>query len=244
LTRLLAIDTSSAWCSVALSLDDVAMQLRHEPVSAGASQLLLPWIDELLLQSKLTLSDLDAIAIGIGPGAFTGVRLGVAAVQGLAIAANLPVLPVASLDAIAAQLVKTEDFQLVRPDHFVIAVDARMDEIYWAKYQYGVGQVLPKRMGEIQLSRPEDIDLKAAHYLAGSAINAYGDRLFTQDHLPANCLDAQIHISALGILDCAKQMHIDGKQCSVQELEPLYVRNKVALTTNEREIAFNKSVQS
>jgi tRNA threonylcarbamoyladenosine biosynthesis protein TsaB len=229
---------------VALSLDDAATQLRHESVSTGASQLLLPWIDELLLQSNLQLSDLDAIAIGIGPGAFTGVRLGVAAVQGLAIAADLPVVPVASLDAIAAQLVNTENFLLQKPEHFVIAVDARMEEIYWANYRYEGEQVLPRRLGPIHLSRPEDIDLKGAQYLAGSAINTYGDRLFTQERLPSNLLDAQIHISALGILDCAKQMMIDGKQCSVQELEPLYVRNKVALTTNERELAFKKGSQS
>jgi tRNA threonylcarbamoyladenosine biosynthesis protein TsaB len=83
--NILAIDTSSAWCSVALSLDDQAPVLRHEAVSAGASQLLLPWIEDLLSNAKIALKDLDAIAIDIGPGAFTGVRLGVAAVQGLAI---------------------------------------------------------------------------------------------------------------------------------------------------------------
>ena len=69
---------------------------RHQPVAAGASQLLLPWIEEMLQASKLAMTDLDAIAIGIGPGAFAGVRLGVAAVQGLALAANLPVIPITS----------------------------------------------------------------------------------------------------------------------------------------------------
>jgi len=97
----LAIDTSSAWCSVALSLGESDPISRHQPVAAGASQLLLPWIEEMLQASNLTMTDLDAIAIGIGPGAFTGVRLGVAAVQGLALAANLPVIPITSLDAIA-----------------------------------------------------------------------------------------------------------------------------------------------
>jgi len=77
--NILAIDTSSAWCSVALSLDDQLPVLRHEAVSAGASQLLLPWIETLLSNAKIKLKDLDAIAVGIGPGAFTGVRLGVAA---------------------------------------------------------------------------------------------------------------------------------------------------------------------
>jgi tRNA threonylcarbamoyladenosine biosynthesis protein TsaB len=107
LTRLLAIDTSSAWCSVALSLGDSGPQLRHEIVSSDASQLLLPWVQEMLAQAQINLSDLDAIAVGVGPGAFTGVRLGVAAVQGLAVSANLPVISVVSLDAIAAQVIKS-----------------------------------------------------------------------------------------------------------------------------------------
>jgi tRNA threonylcarbamoyladenosine biosynthesis protein TsaB len=243
LTRLLAIDTSSAWCSVALSLGDKVPELRHELVSAGASQLLLPWIEDLLSQANQPLSTLDAIAVGIGPGAFTGVRLGVAAVQGLAIAANVSVVQVASLDAIAAQVVKSNPFAKVKPAHFVVAVDARMDEIYWAKYETASSVGLPKRAGDIHLSKPEEIQLEGVGYLAGSAVKAYGDRLFVNHSLPLDCLDPDISISALGILDCAKEMMTLGQQISVTDLEPLYVRNKVALTTDEREIAFKKVQQ-
>jgi tRNA threonylcarbamoyladenosine biosynthesis protein TsaB len=236
----LAIDTSSAWCSVALSLGDSAPQLRHELVSAGASQCLLPWIENLLAQANQKLSQLDAIAIGIGPGAFTGVRLGLAAVQGLAIAANLPVLPVASLDAIAAQLTKTPHFSKIKPTQFVIAVDARMGEIYWAKYEFNDSTFLPLRIGNIQLSKPEEIDLRNIQYLAGSAIKEFGERLFVNHSFPSEALDPEISISALGILELAQQMFKAGQQISVNQLEPLYVRNKVAFTTNERKIAFKK----
>ena len=104
---------------MALSLGDKAPELRHELVSAGASQLLLPWIEDLLRASNQALSTLDAIAVGIGPGAFTGVILGVAVVQGLAIAANVSVVPVASLDAIAAQVIKTKQFTKIKPVYFV-----------------------------------------------------------------------------------------------------------------------------
>ena len=114
---------------MALSLGEVEPAFRHQPVAAGASQLLLPWIEEILHASNLAMTDLDAIAIGIGPGAFTGVRLGVAAVQGLALAANLAVIPVTSLDAIAIQLIATPRFQEVQPSHFVVAIDAQMDEV-------------------------------------------------------------------------------------------------------------------
>ena len=233
MANLLAIDTSSAWCSVALSLGDQELDLRHEAVSAGASQILLPWIESLLSNSKISLKDLDAIAIGVGPGAFTGVRLGVAAVQGLAISHNLPVISVSSLDAIAAQLINTNAFKKTKPKNFVIAIDARIEEIYWAHYETQVDK-LPKRIGDIHLTKPEDVVLDGIELLAGSAINAYKERLpsFT------GTLEADISISALGILECAKQLLAAGMQQDVRQLKPLYVRNKVALTTAERTEAF------
>jgi len=235
LTRILAIDTSTAWCSVALSLGDNSPILRHELVSAGASQLLLPLVEKLLEDANIRLNELDAIAVGIGPGAFTGVRLGVAVVQGLAVSCDLPILPVASLDAIAAQLIKTTHFKNAKPSHFVIAIDARMDEIYWAKYESpGRQQDLAKRIGNIHLSKPEQLDITEVQFVAGSAIEVYGDRLFTNTTLASNALDAQIHLTALGILDCAVQRFSEGRQIHVRELEPLYVRDKVALTTQER----------
>ena len=238
MTRILAIDTSTAWCSVALSLDDDVPIFRHEMVSAGASQLLLPWVEEVLSEANVKLAGLDAIAIGIGPGAFTGVRLGVAAVQGLAISNALPVLAVASLDAVAAQLSHTYSFDQAKPKSFVVALDARMDEIYWAKYE--ATKKLPVRMGEIHLTKPEEINFLGIEFLAGSALKTYGERLMSSmtQKLPSSSLDAEIHINALGVLECAQQMWTAGLQCHVRDLEPLYIRNKVALTTQERLEAF------
>ncbi|MEA9603979.1 tRNA (adenosine(37)-N6)-threonylcarbamoyltransferase complex dimerization subunit type 1 TsaB [Polynucleobacter sp. JS-JIR-II-c23] len=230
MANILAIDTSSAWCSVALSLGDKAPEFRHEAVSAGASQLLLPWIESLLTNAKLSLKDLDAIAVGIGPGAFTGVRLGVAAVQGLAISNNLPVISVCSLDAIAAQITSTEIYKNTKPQRFMIAIDARMEEIYWASYESQAYQ-LPKRMSDIHLTKPEDLNFDGVQLLAGSALNAYGSRL----PIFNGPKDAEISISALGVLECAKQSLKEGLQVDVRLLEPMYVRNKVAFTTAERE---------
>lgn len=230
MANILAIDTSSAWCSVALSLGDKASGFRHEAVSAGASQLLLPWVESLLANAKLSLRDLDAIAVGIGPGAFTGVRLGVAAVQGLAISSDLPVIPVCSLDAIAAQFIGTEIYKKTQPQCFMIAIDARMEEVYWANYESRTNQ-LPKRMSDIHLTKPEDLNFDGVQLLAGSALNAYSSRL----PIFNNPKDAEISISALGVLECAKQSLKEGLQVDVRLLEPMYVRNKVAFTTAERE---------
>ena len=132
MTRILAIDTSSAWCSVALSIDNNEPLFRHDPVSAGASQLLLPWIEEMLIQADISLHDLDAIAIGVGPGAFTGIRLGLAVAQGLAISSRLPVLPVASLDAIASQLVLSPQFRSSNASIFAVAVE-KFSNFHWKK---------------------------------------------------------------------------------------------------------------
>ena len=235
MTRILAIDTSSAWCSVALSLNDEAPLFRTQKVAAGASQLLLPWIEELLSEASIKLASLDAIAIGNGPGAFTGVRLGVAVVQGLATAAKLPVLPVASLDAIASQLVKTPAFIASGAQSFVVAVDARMDEAYWASYRVVLNQ-LPQRQSDILLTAPEGIQLSDINFLAGSAIAEFGDRIFTSIGytLPSTQLDSSIGVNALGVLACAQDMWGKGLQQDVHLLEPLYIRNKVALTSAER----------
>ena len=232
MANILAIDTSSAWCSVALSLNDQTSELRHEAVSAGASQLLLPWVESLLSNAKISLKDLDAIAVGIGPGAFTGVRLGVAAVQGLALSHNLPVIAVCSLDAIAVQLTSTEIYKKSSPPLFIIAIDARMEEVYWAQYEAQLNQ-LPKRVGDIHLTKPEDLDLEGIQLIAGSALNAYGSRI----PVFKGIRNADISISALGVLESAKQSFNNGLQVDVRLLEPMYVRNKVAFTTRERKEA-------
>ena len=220
---------------MALSLPDAAPLVRHQKVSAGASQLLLPWVEELLSEASIELASLDAIAIGNGPGAFTGVRLGVAAVQGLAIAARLPVLPVASLDAIASQLIKTPAFISSGAKSFVIAVDARMEETYWASYRVMTNQ-LPQRQGDIHLTAPEGIELENIEFLAGSAIAEFGNRVFVSvsQPFPGSHLDSAIGVNALGVLAYAEEMWGKGLQQDVHLLEPLYIRNKVALTTAER----------
>jgi len=229
LSRLLAIDTSSAWCSVALSTGSEQPLFRHEKLSSAASQHLLPWIDALLQEAKLELQDLDAIAVNIGPGAFTGVRLGLAVTQGLALSANLPVIPVMSLDAIAAQFHQsgTSNHQAT---NLVVAIDARMDEVYWAQYQLQLN-AQAERISDARLSAPELVELSEADIVIGSAILEYGDRLQT----PVTIIKQdQIGAHALGVLISAQAMWDQGMQIPVAQLEPLYVRNKVAFTTEER----------
>jgi tRNA threonylcarbamoyladenosine biosynthesis protein TsaB len=243
LKRILAIDTSSAWCSVALSLDPSAKGVaqRHELLGPAASQHLLPWITELLQQEGITLRDLDAIAVGIGPGAFTGVRLAVAVVQGLALASYLPVAPVASLDAIAASAIDNLLIQAMDAGkhEFTVAIDARMGEVYWANYSVmkaaqegGDNAALPERIGDIQLSKPEDIQMSLSECVFGSAVTRYPN--FFEQHIVSSQLDGAFGVSASGVMRCARAMLAKGQLITVDQLEPLYVRNKVALTSAER----------
>jgi tRNA threonylcarbamoyladenosine biosynthesis protein TsaB len=231
--NLLAIDTSSSWCSVALSFSDTTLQ-RHENVGPKASHFLLPWIQELLKEAHFDWHDLDALAVGIGPGAFTGVRLAVAVAQGLAYGADLPVLPVTSLDAMAAQALLLPSFVAKKPKQMLVALDARMGEVYWASYDCTAASVdaLAKRLNPISLCKPEAVDLRGADFLVGNAAKVYSDQMPL--HLEADQIDSELMPSALGVMLCAKSMAQRGEFVSVDQLEPLYVRNKVAFTTLER----------
>jgi len=243
LKRILAIDTSSAWCSVALSVNDRAEKIaeRHELLGPSASQHLLPWITDLLKQEGIRLRDLDAIAVGIGPGAFTGVRLSIAVVQGLALATDLPVAPVASLDAIAASAIDNPLIQAMDASQyeFTVAIDARMGEVYWANYGVRIaGQVgadtivLPQRIGDIQLSKPEDIQIGMSQCVFGSAVTQYPT--YFEQCMPSTQMDGALGVSARGVLRCVQAMMANQQLIAVDQLEPLYVRNKVALTSAER----------
>lgn len=141
MTKILALDSATDACSVALNLDGV-IHSRFELAAKSHTQRLLPLVDELLSAADLKLSQLDAIAFGRGPGSFTGLRICMGVVQGLAFGADLPVVPVSTLASMALA------FHNRSPQftHIVPALDARMDEVYWAIYQIENG--LPQLIGD------------------------------------------------------------------------------------------------
>jgi tRNA threonylcarbamoyladenosine biosynthesis protein TsaB len=231
--RLLAIDTSTAWCSVALLFDDHPVRHRHEQIGSKASHFLLPWCNQFLNDAGAQFADLDAIAVGVGPGAFTGVRLSVAVAQGLAVGTGLPVIPVTSLDAMALQLTQNHPFlqqASSKPTRFVIALDARMGEVYWATYQQIESK--PLALHAIKLTAANAIVFDGVDFIAGNAIEEYSD--YFHEQLDLKKMDSQLVPHALGILEYAKPLLAQGQTIAVEQLEPLYIRNKVALTTQER----------
>ncbi len=144
--KLLAIETATDACSAALSVDGELCE-RFDIAPRAHTERILPMIDELMAEAGITISQMDAMAFGRGPGAFTGVRIAVGVTQGIAFAADLPVVPVSTLAALA---------QGAGGDRVLAALDARMNEVYWGAYQRNAAGLM-ERLGEECVSTPGDI---------------------------------------------------------------------------------------
>jgi tRNA threonylcarbamoyladenosine biosynthesis protein TsaB len=136
--KLLALDTATEACSAALLVGE-RLTSRYEVLGRGHAERLLPMVDELLAESGIRVRELDAIAFGRGPGAFTGVRIAVSVAQGLAFGASLPTVPVSDLAALARGAIDkfraTAGAGIAPPVQLpaaLVCLDARMGEVYWA----------------------------------------------------------------------------------------------------------------
>ncbi len=227
MTTLLAFDTATERMSIALATG-AEVRVHEAAGGAQASATLIPAIQGLLSEAGLSLRQVDAIAFGRGPGAFTGLRTACSVAQGLAFGAGKPVLPLDTL------LVVAEDAR-AQSDRFRVWVttDARMDEIYAAHYAFEAGRwttlVAPLlTTPEVLTTRWQEEQPEA---VAGSALDAFGDRLVTGGAL---CLpQAMPHAHAL--VPLAQALWDAGGAVDPAEALPLYVRDKVAQTTAERE---------
>jgi tRNA threonylcarbamoyladenosine biosynthesis protein TsaB len=226
--KLLAFETATEACSVALSIDGEIIE-RFELAPRLHTQLALPWADELLAQAGIRKNQLDLIAVGIGPGAFTGVRLAVALVQGMALALDTPVVAVSTLAALAMQA------KAQNPAHVLAAIDARMGEIYVGEFRVNM-QGLVEPISEEIVIAPELYSQSIFSAMVGVGTgfsannNALQQRL--QTHLVSCQADALPH--AADIARLAIHDFLLGKAISPDLLEPAYLRNKVALTLKEQ----------
>ena len=221
--NLLAFDTSTETLFVGLAWmagGQARMALHASEGGREASATLIPSVQAVLAQAGLGLSDLSAIAFGRGPGSFTGLRTACAVAQGLALGANLPVLPVDTLMALAEDARERYGCTAV-----LAALDARMGEVYACAYRFEQGLWLAQ--GEVSLGAPEALVLPPGFVLAGNVQAAYAGRL------PAPALLAQPTADAL--LRLAPALLAAGQAQPADQALPLYVRDKVAQTTAERE---------
>lgn len=219
---ILALDTSTEACSCAV-LQAGQVHERHELVPRQHAQLLLPMMQQLLRELGLEFNALDAIAFGAGPGSFTGLRIAAGVTQGIAFAANLPVIPVSTLAALALQGAATHDSLVFS------CLDARIEEVYWGWYSVKGGKAL--LIGEEQLTRPELLPVTLPTGWQDAI--AAGNGLNYQERMPPALTK---HFSAtLGdllprsgdIARIAAQLWEQGKTMAPDAVNPVYLRDKV-----------------
>jgi tRNA threonylcarbamoyladenosine biosynthesis protein TsaB len=230
--RILAIDTTTEACSAALRVGDAVLARSEEP-GRGHADRILEMVDEILAEAGIALSALDGIAAGIGPGAFTGVRISVATAQGLAFGAALPVVPVSSLEALAYGRVQRGAVRVLA------CLDARMAEVYWACYEADPARGLIALAGPA-VGTPAGVRIALDALGASAPFDGIGRGLAAYPQLlqlaglgfepgDQRALPDARALAQLGALRLARGEGIDAGG-----LTPLYLRDNVALTEAQR----------
>lgn len=225
--KLLALETATEACSVALWIDGEVRE-RFEIAPRRHTELVLPWAEALLAEAGLKKNQLDAIACGRGPGAFTGVRLAVALTQGLGLALDRPVLAISTLAALAL------DADAVAGEAVLAAIDARMGEVYFGAYERehdGVRALAPER-----LMPPSAVTLEVTREWVGVGTGFGAERgaLSTRLGAALQRVDTQALPHAAAVARLGARAFARGEAIAPERLEPAYLRDKVALTLAEQ----------
>ena len=228
--KILAIETSTDFGTCALWQDGTLDQ-RICPPGRPHSETLLPLVRELMAAHGVAFAQLDAIAFGAGPGAFTGLRVACGIAQGLATGADLSVLPVCGLEAMAATAGEAKVLSLL---------DARMGEVYAAAYAR-CGSAL-ELLGALRVGPPGGIELPAdgGWVACGNALAAYPE-LAQRLQDAGIALQPEVLPQAGAIAGLAAQQLQNGAGIDPALAAPLYVRDKVAKTVSERLAAGGKA---
>jgi tRNA threonylcarbamoyladenosine biosynthesis protein TsaB len=221
--KILAIETATEACSAALYLDG-EIRSRYQVEPRRHSELILPMMDELLAEAGIALTMLDALAFGRGPGSFTGVRIATGVVQGAAFGADLPVVPVSTLAALAQRRYREQGETRLLP-----AYDARMNELYWGCYRIGEDGLAIAQSDDM-LVHPEQVEIPARDGWVGigSGWDSYGEILRNQLGQSLAAVDGTLLCSAwdvalLGVAGCKA-----GEAVQAELALPVYLRDKVA----------------
>jgi len=227
--NLLSLDTSTEFLSLALQLNDKTFTHTQHAGNAS-SELILPQIQALLEEAKVKLSDLDGVAFGAGPGAFTGVRIACGVAQGLGFGANIPVVGVNTLLALA---------EASGEDAVIACLDARMGEIYHAAFvreNDGWKEISGTKVCKPEVCKPEASPLLVCRAAGvGSGWAVYGEILSKVYAENLVKIMPEITPKAEAILKLATPIFAAGLAKPASEATPIYIRNRVALTSAERE---------
>lgn len=227
--RILAIETATDACSVALLLGH-EVQERLEIAPRRHAALLLPFADALLADAGLPVQQLDAIAFGRGPGSFTGLRIAAGMAQGMAFGADLPVLPVSTLAALAQGTVREQGAQAV-----LAALDARMQEVYWGAYRRAAGGLV-ELVAEETVTAPGQVVVPVGDGWsgAGSGWASYAQLLESRCGVAAADIHAGQQPHAADVARLAAAVFERAGGVPAQQGLPVYLRDKVAEKPGKR----------
>ncbi|MBK1693284.1 tRNA (adenosine(37)-N6)-threonylcarbamoyltransferase complex dimerization subunit type 1 TsaB [Chromatium weissei] len=220
--KLLAIDTSGDACSAALIFDNsIEQRLEIAPRRHGERILML--MQALLDEAELQVIDLDALAFGCGPGSFTGVRMATAVIQGAAFAANLPVVAISTLAALAQG-----QFRRGGQRHVLTALDARMGEVYWGCFTIDNNDLAVSCAAE-RVCAPSQVALpkRADWFGVGSGFNAYAPELSSVIGHSLHGIDPFAHCEAQDVAVLAAAAFDAGQYVSAEGAMPVYLRDQV-----------------
>ncbi len=221
--KILSIDTSTEACSAALVADEEILE-RFEIAPSKHSGLILPMIDSLLNEAGFTVSQLDAIGFSCGPGSFTGLRIAAGVVQGIAIGADLPVIPVSTLAALA-QYAFEEKNEL----NVLAALDARMNEVYWGIVRYdNQGQIIHAGKEVVCLPGQVAVPDEDEWFGVGPGWTRYADEMRTVSTNKQLSWEDNVYPHARYIASIAAKDFVKGKLVAPEQAVPVYLRDNVA----------------
>ncbi|MFK7855697.1 MAG: tRNA (adenosine(37)-N6)-threonylcarbamoyltransferase complex dimerization subunit type 1 TsaB [Granulosicoccus sp.] len=239
--NLLAIDTSTDACSVGLLINSDIL-LDHRVAAQRQGSMVLPMVNGVLAEAGITAKQLDAVAYGRGPGSFTGVRIGVAATQGIALGADIGVVGISTLQSIAQGCLRQYG-----DSHVAVSVDARMDEVYFAAFIEDENQTMQTAMnetvcaqGSIQALPHRDSGMGLLWHWAGSGADRYKLILNEQFSVPDAAIRSDRWPHAQDLLSLGSPRVLAGELTPPEYASPVYLRDKVAQTTQER-MALNRN---
>lgn len=216
--KILAFDTSTIACTVGLMNGD-QIKVLHEIAPKQQTKLILPMINELLVDNGLSCSDLDAIAFGAGPGSFTGVRIATCIAQGIGLPTQIPLLPISSM-AVLAQAAFLE----LGWTNLLVAIDARVNHVYWGNYFINqMGRIILN--GKEAVNSPEEIDFNSCDewYAIGDAWQTYHSILTAKFKNKPRKINALQLPSAAALLNLAEAKFNQGEWIYAGDAMPVYL---------------------
>jgi tRNA threonylcarbamoyladenosine biosynthesis protein TsaB len=215
---LLAIDTATECCSAALWVNG-KLYHRSSIQPRKHAELILPFIDELLLEAKINKTDIHGLVVGQGPGAFTGVRIAVGVAQGIALALDIPVVAVSNLQTLAFtayQQINTNQSLTI-----IVATDARMNEVYSAKYAIQGNNI--EQLSKEKVGNASEVDLSATDVFIGSGFHVYPELQNHAQNQPPMAYETNVYSQAKDMLLMVKDS-FEKLSTSIDDIEPVYLR--------------------